>query len=264
MSNTVLTFTSNWQQYVIGDLEPGSQVLIAYDSNRLPNERSNYNGSPTWSIIAFYRFASDAPIQQVTLEFEGAGMVPGPQQTVSNGSSFMYATIDIPQDAQSLETWFLNSGRSGFQYWDSDFGQNYQFRFASSDIAGTVLANVVSSYPTPYSRFDVQLNAVDLAVTSINVSYRTTNIEPPTPFTNGSMDLSLLTVEGGRAVWSGSQTVPLRSNIIFVINYTVGNQTYSATNAGAGYTALGDQAAATTALATTTPATEPRLPVISA
>jgi hypothetical protein len=242
-STPTLAFTSNWQQYVIGTLAPGAQARIAYDSNRLPEERSSYNGSPTWSIIAFYRFAPDAAVQQVTLNFNSVGMVPGPAQTVTTGSSFMYADIDVPAEAQSLEMWFLNSGRSGRQFWDSDYGQNYPFRFTAQDL-GPVLANIVTSYPTPYSRFDVQLNQVDLAATDVAVNYRVTNIDSSNVFYYGStFFLTRLTIEAGRAVWSGSNTVPYRANVIFTLTYTVGNQTYVALNGGAGFTAIGEASA---------------------
>jgi hypothetical protein len=263
-SSSILTFTSSWQQYVIGDPEPGSQVRIGYDSNRLPNERSTYNGSPTWSIIAFYRFAPDAPVQQVTLELESAGMVPGPEQTITNGSSFMFATIDVPQDAQSLEMWFLNSGRSGWQFWDSDYGQNYQFRFAGADISG-VVANVVSSYPTPYSRFDLQLDSVALAVTSVTVNFRVTNIGDANFFAQGAtMELSFVTEKRGLNVWSGNTLVPYQANIIFIMTYTAGGQTFFASNGGAGYLAIGQpdvvaaEGAGVTAVAG---GTAPQLPI---
>src|SRR3954469_461018 len=130
-----ITFTKNWEQLPFGNLVPGSTVVIAYDPNRLPNERSNYNGAPTWSITAFYRFSQNGPIASQQLEIQTGDVVTRFSDDPVE-ATMMTTSIDIPSDAAELMLWFINSGQSGFQYWDSDNGQNYIFRFTSIDIQG--------------------------------------------------------------------------------------------------------------------------------
>jgi hypothetical protein len=99
---------------------------------------------------------------------------------------------------------------------------------------------------------------VTLAATSVAVNYRVTNVDAGNVFFDGAvMNLEQLTVEGGRAVWSGRNIVPFRANVIFTISYTVGSQTYMATNGGAGYTAIGEPAVVGTEAPVVTDAVTP-------
>jgi len=53
-----ITFTADWRETTFGNLVPGRTVQILYDPARLPQERSSYNGMPTWSITAYYQFTA--------------------------------------------------------------------------------------------------------------------------------------------------------------------------------------------------------------
>ncbi|MGC4069503.1 MAG: DUF6209 family protein [Polyangiaceae bacterium] len=113
-SDTSIVFTNDWQQHATGSLQRGQSFTLLYDSQRLPQERSTYNGLPTWNILAHVQFAPHRTISQIALQTPGTDEI-------------LKAQIDIPEDTTEVVLWFSNSGRSGQEYWDSNFGNNYRF-----------------------------------------------------------------------------------------------------------------------------------------
>ena len=95
-----ITFTGTWQQLPFGNLVPGNTVQIAYDPARLPFERSNYNGAPTWSITAFYRFSPNGAISSKRLDTP-TGQVVSRFSDDPVEATMMTTSIDIPGDALS-------------------------------------------------------------------------------------------------------------------------------------------------------------------
>ncbi|HEX9983960.1 MAG TPA: DUF6209 family protein [Thermoanaerobaculia bacterium] len=227
-----LTFTADWQQIPFGHLVPGQTVRINYDPNRLPQERSYYNGSPTWFITVFYQFASNGAVQSQQLDMP-AGVAPARYANDPVEASFMTAAIDIPNDAEELIVWFMNTGQSGLQYWDSDYGANYIFRFTSIDIQGEE-ANVTSDPQTPYSGFNVSMTALP-EVENVSVSFKVTNNPPDNPF-ESTVDLSAGELTNGRRAWSAAGIlVPYQARIRFSFNYTVNGRTFVDDNDGTGF-----------------------------
>ena len=109
-----ITFTGTWEQLPFGNLVPGATALIAYDPNRLPEERSTYNGAPTWSITAFYRFSPNGPVASRQLDIQTGDVVARFSDDPVE-ATMMTTSIEIPSDAEELSLWFLNTGRSGFE-----------------------------------------------------------------------------------------------------------------------------------------------------
>jgi hypothetical protein len=123
-SDTSVVFTNDWQQSVTGPLKRGQSFTLLYDSNRLPRERSTYNGLPTWNILAHVQFAPHRTVTQVALQTPGTDEI-------------LKAHIDIPADTTEVILWFSNSGRSGQEYWDSNFEKNYRFSVNDSTVRDT-------------------------------------------------------------------------------------------------------------------------------
>jgi hypothetical protein len=229
-----ITFTGWWKQEAFGNFIPGRTVHIAYDPNRLPNERSTYNGAPTWSITAFHQFAPNGPVQSTQLEMPAG---PPPRRHVNDAAeaTYMTTTIDIPHDATELILWFLNTGRSGMQYWDSDFGANYVFRFTALDIQGEE-ADVVSDPETPFGAFRVSITALP-AVRNVSVQYAVTNNPPGQPF-GGTAALQPGEMVNGRRAWSASEiVVPANAKVRFAFVYTVDGRTFVDDNDRTGFQA---------------------------
>jgi hypothetical protein len=227
-----ITFTKSWQQLPFGNLVPGRTVHIRYDANRLPEERSNYNGVPTWTITAFYQFSPAGPVHGNQLEVP-SGRVVSRIADDPVEATFMTTSIEIPDDAEELIMWFMNSGRSGRQFWDSDYGANYLFRFTSLDIQGET-ATVVSDPQTPYGGFQVSMTALP-EVEDVAVSFTVTNSPPDSPFA-GSVPLEAGQLENGRRAWAvAGVAVPRGANVRFQFTYTVDGRTFTDDNDGTGF-----------------------------
>ncbi len=220
--NPQITFTQDWQAKVQGVLRPGGRFTVRYDASRLPEERSTYNGQPTWNIFAFASF-SGAPAVRETLKTPG-------------GPNLMTQEFAIPADARDITMWFMNTGRSGQEFWDSHYGQNYCFRFPQLDLE-LVSSSVVSSSPTPHSGFQLQVLAAQ-EVSAITVAYSAPAPGGGEPVT-GSTSLNIsLDDPTGRALWSvAGVEVPYQATVRFFFYYSVGGRTFVSDNEGKGFVA---------------------------
>ncbi|MBA3393737.1 MAG: hypothetical protein H0T89_13905 [Deltaproteobacteria bacterium] len=106
-----LTFAADFTHQREGVLVPGGELVIAYDTARLPTCRHWRNGYALWELTAHVRF-------EPGLEYH----------TVSVRD--MAATIAVPPTARSMQVWFENTSASGCQRWDSNNGANYRFAMA--------------------------------------------------------------------------------------------------------------------------------------
>jgi hypothetical protein len=228
-----ITFTKDFHETVMGDLLPGKDFIIYYDADRLPQERSTYNGLPAWSIVAYVKFSPSDQPKSFPLESE-TGIVTTKRTPLPEGGTMMKTQVRVPANAQEVILWFVNSGRSGAVYYDSDYGRNYTFRFVSRDIR-VLSATVVSDPQTPYSGFGVEVSAAP-EISQVSVHF--TVLNNPVPF-SGTVALQKT---GSDNIWSASGIgVPYRAVIRFEILYVVDGSTYTDDNHGQGYLAGGDQ-----------------------
>ena len=152
-----ITFTMGFRQVAKGDLQPGKKFTIYYDAERLPNERSTYQGEPAWSITAYVKFSETGQPHPYVLESRTGPRSPEDHQQIGKRNDHG-GHVPVPVNASEVILWFVNTGRSGAVYYDSDYGRNYWFRFVQNDIR--VLSDQVVSDPeTPYSGFGVQVSA---------------------------------------------------------------------------------------------------------
>jgi len=165
----LITFTMDFHQVVQGDLQPGKKFLIDYDAERLPNERSTYQGKPAWSITAYVKFSETGQPHPYVLK-SLTGPVRPKITNESGSGTIMKASVPVPVNASEVILWFVNTGRSGAVYYDSDYGRNYWFRFVQNDIR-VISDQIVSDPETPYSGFGVQVSAAP-ALTGVSVHYR--------------------------------------------------------------------------------------------
>jgi len=138
-------------------------------AERLPNERSTYQGTPTWSITAYVKFSETGQPQSYVLK-SLTGPVRRKTTNESGSGTIMKANVPVPVNASEVILWFVNTGRSGAVYYDSDYGRNYWFRFVQNDIR-VISDQIVSDPETPYSGFGVQVSAAP-ALTGVSVHYR--------------------------------------------------------------------------------------------
>lgn len=114
--NTTISFTGDFQQNITETLKPGTEVTILFDSNRLPFERStNAKGKAEWTISAFTQFAPEGAVTEVKL-------APAKKDEV-----VLKGVFTIPTDSSEVIIWFLNTGKSGNVYFDSNLDKNYRF-----------------------------------------------------------------------------------------------------------------------------------------
>jgi len=109
----VVRFQADWSEHLDdGPIFAGGRLRLDDDPNRLPWCRATYNGLPAWSITARWKASPGDVVRETPL---------------SRNGSRMQAVLQVPEDATSLEIWFVNSDRQGCRQVDSDFGANYRF-----------------------------------------------------------------------------------------------------------------------------------------
>lgn len=111
-----LQFNADWTTSVQGSLSGGTGFLVAYDWSRLPSCRASYEGSPAWSILAWYRWNGQGSAQYAPVYFQA-----GQEQQPASPLLFP------PAGATSVQFWFENSDESDCLAWDSNYGANYTF-----------------------------------------------------------------------------------------------------------------------------------------
>ncbi|GAA4605056.1 hypothetical protein BJY16_005235 [Actinoplanes octamycinicus] len=106
------TYRADWSETLTGSLRKGGALVIDYDPARLPQCRATYRGYPAWDITAFYRFDGGSVRSAV----------------VNQGDEVIPFRIDVPADAQKIETWFkIANYYAQCSAYDSDYGKNYTF-----------------------------------------------------------------------------------------------------------------------------------------
>jgi hypothetical protein len=218
---------------VHGNLEPGTPVIIVYDAERLPNERSTDNGQKAWTIQAFYKFTERGEVRATDLWSE-TGKVLTKLDNEPGEGTMMISKIELPADADHLTLWFLNTGETRAQFWDSNFGRNYIFRFVANDFHITSV-HVVPDTTKPISRFEMQIVAQPEIYDLIAI-YRIMN-DPAQPNIEHHLALTpspFLNSEGLRP-WSGRTAVPENAVVQFTITYNAYGNPHRDTNSGKGY-----------------------------
>ena len=126
-----LVFKGDFQQDVTGEIKSGSDVTILFDAERLPFERSlDAKGKSAWTISAFYQFAPGSEVNKIDLLPEKAAK----KAKAENGGKLLKGVLPIPSGSEEAIIWFLNTGQTGNEYYDSDFGKNYRFPVLTNTI----------------------------------------------------------------------------------------------------------------------------------
>jgi hypothetical protein len=229
-----ITFTKDHRQLVHGDLLPGREVTIVFDAERLPRERSQDHGKKAWSIRCFYKFVEDGTVSFIDLWSE-TGKILSKISNEPGEGTMMLGRIDIPDNADHLTVWFLNTGKSGTEHWDSNFGRNYIFRFVVEDIDITD-AGVEHDLKKPVSNFHVQLEA-SLEVDDVIVLYRIMNVPSGPKDHDIPLPLSMTATRTPtrKRRWSGATAVPEGAVVRFTVAYNSYGNPHADTNSGKGY-----------------------------
>ncbi len=121
-----LVFNGDFQQAVTGEIKSGSDVAIVFDAERLPFERSlDAKGKPAWTISAFYQSLPGGEVNKINLLSEKpAGRKKAKD---ANEATILKGVFTVPSGSEETVIWFLNTGDTGNEYYDSDFGKNYRF-----------------------------------------------------------------------------------------------------------------------------------------
>lgn len=227
-----IVFTKDFRQLVHGTLQPGAAVRIVYDAERLPEERSEQQGQKAWTIQAFYKFTEQGEVHTVDLWSE-TGVVLTKTTNEPGEGTMVVSDIDLPSDADHLTLWFLNTGKSGAQYWDSNFGRNYIFRFVADDLH-IESVSVARDQKGPLSWFQIEMQALP-EVSDLEVVYQIMN-HPEEARREHRMGLTpgASIIKGERA-WTGRTAVPEDAVVRFTLAYTAYGNPHQDTNSGKGY-----------------------------
>jgi hypothetical protein len=116
-----VVFKGDFQLDVSGEIKSGSEVAILFDAERLPFERSqDEKGKSAWTISAFSQFAPGGEISKVDL-------LPEKPRKKTDETTLLKGVLSVPSGSEEAIIWFLNTGKTGNEYYDSDFGKNYRF-----------------------------------------------------------------------------------------------------------------------------------------
>jgi hypothetical protein len=136
-----LVFKSDFQQDLTGEIKAGSEVAILFDAERLPLERSlDEKGKSAWTISAFYQFAPGGEVNKLELAKEKAA---SKKKKAAAEATLLKGILSVPAGTEEAVLWFLNTGPTGNEYYDSDFGKNYRF---------PVLAEIVEEEAAPVKK----------------------------------------------------------------------------------------------------------------
>jgi hypothetical protein len=228
-----ITFTKDFRQLVHGDLRPGSVVTLVYDADRLPDERSEVEGRKAWTIRAYYQFSEQGQIGTIDLWSE-TGEVLTKRSTEVGEGTMMTGRITIPADAESLTIWFVNTGSSGAEYWDSHFGQNYQFRFVVEDLEIDSVA-MTRDPKGEAAQFQISVTA-ESEVSELAATYRVMNHDAPTaPLHRLPLAPLEQRTPADKRQWQGSAPVPPDAAVRFTLSYRIDGEIHTDTNSGYGY-----------------------------
>jgi hypothetical protein len=137
-----LVFKGDFQQDITGEIKSGSDVAIIFDAGRLPLERSlDEKGKPAWTISAFFQFLPGGEINKINLLSEKSGTRKKVRD--SDEGAILKGVFTVPSGSEEAVIWFLNTGTTGDEYYDSALGNNYRFR---------VLPETVETDPAPVKK----------------------------------------------------------------------------------------------------------------
>jgi hypothetical protein len=141
-----IRFTDDFSQTVSGALVAGGTVRIDYDLDRLQDCRGSTGGSEVWGVSGYAQFDDGEP-QAFGLSRLSGGRVVAE-----------VATLEVPDGAARMTTWFYVSNRWGCIAYDSNYGANYDF-----DIAA-IGNEVVLDFAADYTQTPDSVRAGDRAI----------------------------------------------------------------------------------------------------
>jgi hypothetical protein len=215
-----IRFTEDFHEQTRGSLLPDHPIHVEFADARIPDE-------PTGSARLEGRVRFDGgPILTVPLQLRSSWRNIDPGLTESGEGNYWVATIAPPSGSRAMCIWFVKTGPSGRQYYDSHFGENYWFRFTPNDL------NVVDATLDEHG-FRVVIEASS-DVTSIEAHYLILN----RGLASGVAPLKLTGVTDlGMEQWIGVAPLDPKAVVSFVVFYTAGGRTYRDDNQRRNYLA---------------------------
>ncbi|TNF38615.1 MAG: hypothetical protein EP329_00090 [Deltaproteobacteria bacterium] len=112
-SDAAIVFRGDWTEETNGaEVLAGGTLKVVYDPTRLTTCRSVDGTRPTWTLTAWYRLDTAAPVEL---------------RLVTGDDGLMSGALEVPASVGALTLWFENRDATGCVAWDSDFGRNYVF-----------------------------------------------------------------------------------------------------------------------------------------
>jgi hypothetical protein len=215
-----ILFRRNFRHHVTGSLKPGAHLLVFYDAERMTQERSFEGDKPAWGITMHARFVPGGNVLSMALWSRTGIILTGVKTSDDPGEGTMLkCDFEIPGNAQFVEMWFTNSGRSGATYFDSDFGKNYLFRFTARDISPPA-AVVLFDRAAGQSEFQMELSAAP-EIGAVAADYWVVNVTPPL-HAEAALVPDAQPAASGRRTWhTQGLRFPYKAVIAFDLRYTV-------------------------------------------
>ena len=116
-----LTFPTDWNNTQAGTLAPNGKLDVSYDVYRIPQTLDcTTDGVDAFATSGFVQFQ---PSGQILSE-----LATGPQDPTTLKVSSLPLEFDVPAGTTSASLWFESgSDCNGGPFWDSNYGQNYDY-----------------------------------------------------------------------------------------------------------------------------------------
>lgn len=226
-----IAFTCDFHELVTGDLRRGEPVLLRYDPYRIvPADEPYRFGDPARPILAHLQFHDGAPTAEVALQ-SPAGIVACPDVDPTGQGAMLGAAIDVPADAAQFVVWFSFAAAGGVVRYDSDFGANFRFGFASRDV-DAVRATVHRRPGEATDRFEVSLEAA-AGIEAVSVPFLI--LDDPGRRHELGLQPAARTPDGRS--WAASVAVPHGAVVRYKLCYWIGGRRLVDDNAAAWYLA---------------------------
>lgn len=224
-----IAFTCDFHELVTGDLRRGQPLLLRYDPLRIvPADEPYRFGDPARPVLAHLQFHDRAPPAEVVLQ-SPAGVVACPDIDPTGQGSMLWADVDVPADAEQLVVWFSFAAGGGTVRYDSDYGANFRFGFASRDI-DNLHATVTRRPGEAADLFEIGLDAA-AGIEAVSVPFLVLG----DPSRRHELGLRPVAIVPGDRRWAASHAVPRGAVVRYKVCYWVGGRRMIDDNAAAWY-----------------------------
>jgi hypothetical protein len=231
-----LIFTRDFHELLRGRLSHGSNCTISFDPARIVPAGDPYQfGDPNRPVIAHIQFGTAAPVFDLPLESR-VGIQEYVPKTFMGEGPMLTGVFKVPDEANKVIIWFTFVSSDGQTCFDTEYGQNYEFRFLHRDFK-LLDSAVTGKSDDPLHRFGLQVEA-DESIERITIRYRVVNGSDPKVEKEADLQRTEAHTGDGCSIWTIQDIlVPYNAVVAFDLRYLIDGRWIKSDNQGNYYLA---------------------------